>query len=336
MLIKNQTIKLLGLTILCTILSACNLDQEDPVYDAGSADFSKFVSLGDSLTAGYADGALYQMGQKNSFPAILAQQFSLVGGGDFIQPMMSDNLGGLLFNGSPHPDPDTDPGTPVPYPTRLVLNEETQSPVFIDGTPTTEVISNSLTGSFSNMGVPGAKSFHLKSTSYGDPSGLSQNPSTANPYFVRFASTDTTSMIADAAIQQPSFFSLWIGNNDVLSYATSGGIGLDQTGNFDPATYGSHDISDPMVFANIYSALIEALSESGGKGVLMNIPDVLDLPYFTTVPFNPLPLDQATADSLNAFYASNYNMLLEGLVSDEELSQRTIIFCRAKCSAYRR
>ena len=50
---------------------------EDP--NPGSADFSAFVAFGDSFTAGYADGALYRHGQESSFPAIMAQQFALVG-----------------------------------------------------------------------------------------------------------------------------------------------------------------------------------------------------------------------------------------------------------------
>ena len=45
---------------------------------------------------------------------------------------------------------------------------------------------------------------------------------TANPYFVRFASSATTSVIADFISQKPTFFSLWIGNNDVLLYALAG------------------------------------------------------------------------------------------------------------------
>src|SRR5690606_36015184 len=95
------------------------------------------------------------------------------------------------------------------------------------GVPTTE-IGVPLTGLFNNMGVPGAKSFHLLAPGYGNvagvPSGL------ANPYFARFASGASTSIITDAVAQNPTFFSLWIGNNDVLSYATSGGIGVNQTG----------------------------------------------------------------------------------------------------------
>jgi hypothetical protein len=99
-------------------------------------------------------------------------------------------------------------------------------------------------GPYQNLGVPGAKSFHLGAAEYGNAAGVALGK--ANPYYVRFASSATSSVLQDAVSQSPTFFSLWIGNNDVLSYATNGGKGKDQTGNFDPSTYGSNDITDPM------------------------------------------------------------------------------------------
>jgi len=329
---KNQFIKFAGLVISCAVISACSTDFEDPIGDAsysnGEADFSKFVSIGDSLTAGYADGALYLSGQENSYPAILAQQFAKVGGGDFTQPLVKDNLGGLIIDGG---DADLD--------NRRVLNAEPKNPPddldpkgpeFIEGTPTTSILDG-LTGEFNNMGVPGAKSFHLDFSGYGDSAGLGAG--TANPYFVRFASSTTTSMITDAAAQQPSFFVMWIGNNDVLSYATTGGIGTDQLGNFNSATYGSDDITDPTAFADDYTELVSALTtddNANAKGVLMNIPDISTIPYFTTVPHDAVPLDQATADVLNAAYA-DYNGGVQtalglSIITAEEAAQRTISF----------
>ena len=76
-----------------------NAIEENEVYTVGEADFSNYVSLGNSLTAGFADNALYIQGQQNSYPNIIAGQFALVGGGVFTQPLMADNLGGLLLNG---------------------------------------------------------------------------------------------------------------------------------------------------------------------------------------------------------------------------------------------
>ena len=54
-----------------------------PELTAGDANFSTYVSLGNSLTAGFADNALYRISQENSMPNILSGQFSLVGGGNF-------------------------------------------------------------------------------------------------------------------------------------------------------------------------------------------------------------------------------------------------------------
>jgi hypothetical protein len=323
MLMNNQMIKVAGLILASAVISACDVDFREPVGDSstfssGTADFSKFVAIGDSLTAGFTDNALYLAGQENSYPATLAQQFAKVGGGSFNQPLVSDNLGGLLFGGVANPD----------FANRLVLDAETQSPEPIAGTPTTEVIGSGLNGTvFSNMGVPGAKSFHLGLTTYGDPAALGVS---ANPYFVRFATSTTATMITDAAVQMPSFYVMWIGNNDVLSYATSGGTGVDQLGNFDPATYGSDDITDPNVFAGVYAGLVGAFTAANPsvKGVLVNIPDVSTIPFFTTVPFNPVPLDQATADALNTAYAA-YNAGVAAILggSDpDQVARRTITF----------
>jgi hypothetical protein len=125
----------------------------------------------------------------------------------------------------------------------------------------------------------------------------------------------------------------------VLGYATSGGTGTDQTGNLDPRTYGSNDISDPMVVAGALDGLLTSLTGVGAKGVIANIPDVTKIPFFTTVPHNPIPLDQATADFLNsplAYGAYNAGILqLQGLgfITAEEAARRTISFAAGEGNA---
>ena len=298
-------------------------DSSSPVaaevtYTSGTADFSKFVSVGNSLTAGYSDGALFIDGQENSYPNILAQQFALAGGGNFTQPLMNDNLGGLLLGGNQITS------------NRLFLSFASGSPAPtpISGTPTTEV-SNVLAGPFSNMGVPGAKSYHLGASGYGNVAGVAAG--LANPYYARMASSSNATVIGDAMAQDPSFFSLWIGNNDILGFAVSGGDGIDQTGNFDPATYGANDITDPNVFASVYNGLLASLSANGTKkGIVANLPSVTTIPYFTTVPYNAIPLDAATAAMLNQAFAP-YNggvAQIQGLgaISAAELNRRTIHF----------
>jgi hypothetical protein len=318
---KNTIKFMIGL--LAIGLVSCEPEFENAVtdegfYDAGDADFSNYVALGNSLTAGFADNALYMSGQQNSYPNIMAQQFGFVGGGDFTQPLTSDNLGGLLLGGVQISG------------NRLVLSADENGnpfPAPLDGTPTTDV-TTSATGPFNNMGVPGAKSFHLVTPGYGSVAGVANG--TANPWFARFATSESSTVLADAVSLNPTFFSLWIGNNDILGYATSGGSGVDQAGNLDPSTYGGNDITDPNVFAAAYSAQVDALTANGAKGVLLNIPDVTSIPYFTTVPTRTIPLDAATAGAVNAQFVL-YNgalgqLVAGGFISPEEAAIRQINF----------
>ena len=326
--------KLLALLAIFGIFSiSCKNDDDfmaempDPTppieYTSGTANFSNFVSVGNSLTAGYSDAALFVDGQVNSFPVMLAENFSLAGGGDFNIPLMADNLGGVTLG-----------GTPI-LGNRLILDFSSgdPAPVPVTGTGTTE-ITNILAGSFNNMGVPGAKSYHLGAPGYGNVAGV--QPGTANPYYARFASAPDATIIGDAIAQNPSFFTLWIGSNDILGYATSGGAGIDQTGNFDPTSYGGNDITDPTVFAGVYDGLLTALTANGADGAIANLPDVTSIPFFTTVPHNPVPLDAATAALLNGAYAT-YNGTLDQLVglfiTQEEADRRKISFAEGETNA---
>ncbi len=295
-------------------------EPEPPIeYTSGSANLANYVALGNSLTAGFSDAALFIAGQDASYPNMLAGSFAEAGGGDFSLPYMADNLGGMTLGGQPIPGLGN----------RLYLDFSTgsPSPVPVAGQGATEV-TNTLSGSFNNMGVPGAKSYHLVAPGYGNVAGVALG--LANPYFARFASGPSATVLGDALAQAPTFFTLWIGSNDVLGFATSGGSGVDQTGNLDPSTYGSNDITDPNVFASVYNSMLQAMTAGGAKGVVANIPDVTKVPYFTTVPHNPVPLDAATAALLNGAYAAYNGGVAQlqglGIITAEEAARRTISF----------
>ena len=93
---------------------------------------------------------------------------------------MNDNFGGIALQGSRILQPRLVFGGAGP-----VSLESLIGPVTI----TTDLAINNPTGPFNNMGVPGAKSYHLLAPGYGNIAGLSLNPRQANPYFVRMAST---------------------------------------------------------------------------------------------------------------------------------------------------
>ena len=300
-----KTIKYILLSATLIGITACNPDdtydvnvEPLPALTAGSVDFSKYVSVGASFTAGYADGAMFLAGQINSFPKILNDQFMASNGGAFTQPLMNDNIGGLVFGGAPLLDAQGNNA----FPPRLYadLSGPRPNPVRLDATSTTEATTNiyGSQGPFNNMGVPGAKSFHITFNGYG----------ALNPYFGRMASSGNASVLEDAMAQNPTFFTLSeIGGNDVLAFATSGGSGVDQTGNLNPATYGGNDITDPNVFEQAFSAQVTALTANGAKGAVANVPYITNLPYFTTIPYNPLsPTNPAFAPQipvLNATFA---------------------------------
>ena len=320
---KNKLIWLLGLSV---VLTACDVDNTlDPIEEvvapdvalsAGSADFSNYIAIGASFTAGITDGALFQASQVNSFPNIMSQKFAMVGGGDFGQPLMNDNIGGMV----------TSAGTVAQSP-RLFFNGT--GPAVLPATPTTVVgvpVSNA--GSLNNYGVPGAKSFHLLAPGYGSVAGLLTSPPTANPYYVRMAPTQPN-LITQAASKAPTFFTLSeIGGNDVLGYATSGG---DGTNPITPAT----------AFNGYFDLIIGALTtgpNANAKGLVSNVPYITSLPHFTTVPYNPVPLDAATAGALNQGYAG-YNtgiqqafgalvqlQVMTAEAAAEEVAKRTINF----------
>jgi lysophospholipase L1-like esterase len=316
-MIKNlKWLLLVSLTVV-----ACN--SEDAVQveanssdglplTSGSANFSKYVALGNSLTAGFSDNALFIEGQKVSYTNIMAQQFAKVGGGEFKIPFMSDNVGGFKVGGT------------VVSGARLSFNGV--GPAAVTGTPSTEILTSvAAAGPYNNCGVPGAKSFHLLSPTYGNPGAGGSNifAGTANPYYVRFAPVNgTTSVVAYAAAQSPTFFSLWIGNNDVLGYATTGG---DGTNPITPSA-GAAGVG----FDATYDALVNALTTGTAKGVVANIPYVNTIPFFTTVPFNAAGVTAAQASALNSAYAAYNGGLVaartNGLITEAERVARTISF----------
>ncbi len=278
-----KNIKFLLLSAILIGFTACNepvdiledqgIDTADvvlPALSAGSADFSTYVSLGNSLTAGFTDNALFRASQENSFPNILSKKFAMIGGGTFTQPLMSDNVGGLLLAGNPVINPSTGGRLFAP---RLVFGGAGPVPlqsINPSAESTTDFALNNPSGPFNNMGVPGAASFHLIAPGYGN---ITNFPAAANPYFVRMTgATPNASIMEMAMAQSPSFVTLWVGANDVLGYATGGAA------NGAPTPQPTFDYA--------MSQIMSALGST--QGVMANVPYVTDIPYFTTVPHAPL------------------------------------------------
>ena len=283
---KNIFYKSLFLASSVSILVSCKPNLTVPTPGKGSVDASRYVAVGNSITSGFADGALYYDGQLVSYPNLLSEQFKLIGGGNFNQPLMSQSSIGVGSTGNAP--------FKLAYSTDcLGVNSLGPVPVAPYG-DTLAFYTNiyATQGPFNNMGVPGAKVITAVAPGYGNPSNGKGN---YNPFFTRMASNPTSaSMLSDAMIVNPTFFSLFLGNNDVLLYATNGGAS-------DAITPSAGAVG--VGFDASYNALVNTLTANGAKGVIGNIPDITALPFFTTVPWNGLALArQGQADSLNAFY----------------------------------
>lgn len=241
------------------LLASCQPDIDAPKVDKGSADFTRYISVGNSLTAGFMDNGLYLEGQQNSYPSILAQQFQQAGGGEFVQP---------LFN-----QPNQQNGSGF---LRLSGFDAAGSPITV-----TEISNRALRGAnpvggplftrfdqpVNNLGVPGILMASIHTAGYGSTQG--------NPYFERITPVtnplETYFQRVKREAATATFFTTWLGNNDVLGFATSGGASASST------------ITPTDTFTLKSQRIINVLTANGAKGVVSTIPDVTGIPYFTTV-----------------------------------------------------
>ncbi|HEY0176994.1 MAG TPA: SGNH/GDSL hydrolase family protein [Pedobacter sp.] len=268
------------LAVAILAMASCKPELKTITPSKGTADFSRYISVGNSLTAGYADGGLYLEGQQNSYPEMIAGQMKSVGGGSFTSPLFNadqSNGSGYLRLAS-----FTAAGTPVTQP--VTTNLAVRGQIAIEGFGNV-ILYTKYTGDLNNYGVPGIKLSQITYAPYGNLNG----------YFERLlpgASPTNTTAYLDFVTAKPfTFFSMWLGNNDVLLYATSG------------ATSAADVPTDKGTFTALYNIAATAMTKSGAKGVVATIPDVLSTPYFTTVTL-PVLLTavHAVAPTINTLY----------------------------------
>lgn len=175
------------------LLSACeNTAELLPVTDpSAGAMFRSYVAIGNSITAGWQSGGINDSTQRESYALYLAQQVGLTVGptmaSDFVYPSF----------------PIT--GCPAP-----VTNVLTQARLGAPNNPPCTLRAES-PELVHNVSVPGA--------TVADPTTTAGNTtSSAINQFILGGRTQ----VDRALMADPTFASIWIGNNDVLSAAISG------------------------------------------------------------------------------------------------------------------
>ncbi|MDX1623434.1 MAG: hypothetical protein R3199_05595 [Gemmatimonadota bacterium] len=243
-----RSLRLLPALVVALVALGClDGDGDGPVGPdrliVGSADFTSYVAIGNSLTAGFTDAALFVGGQECSVPRLLAGQ---VGIGDFEQPLVSD------------PGISSTPG-------RGKLELVSLQPLVIQRTQAAGAPTNlQLPRPYDNLGVPGALGFEALTAESAETS-LGGNP------FFDLVLREQGTWLEQTAALEASFVTVWLGNNDVLGFAASGGTAA---GLPIPVT----------AFGAVYQALVNQLVGITGQVVLFNIPDVTSIPFLTTIP----------------------------------------------------
>lgn len=259
-------------------LVSCKPRIEPVKPESANLDFSSYLAVGNSLTAGYADNSLYRSGQENSYPAMLAKQFALTSTTtfqkEFKQPLLPGEAG--------YPGPKFILTMKKGFCDNVYSPSVIPFPGALDSFGSSTSIADK--GPYNNVGIPGIRCIDYLTSGYGF----------YNPYAKRFFAKPMTDRPIDEAMRVlPTFFTLWLGANDVLGYATGGG---DESG---------AQISNYDKFTTCYDSVITIMTRYGAEGVALNIPDVTAIPYFTTIPYNGLMLNKADAQMLTDAYTNH-------------------------------
>ena len=206
-----------------------------PPTPVGGAIFKSYVAIGNSITAGYQSSGINDSTQRQSYALLLAGQFGT-----------QYHYAALAMPGCPPPLANTQTGARVG-----------------SGTSTTCAarIGSSVTDILNNVAVPGARVL--------DP--ISGTTVASNPLTTFILGGK--SQVQRALDANPTFVSIWIGNNDVLEAGASGII-VPLTG-VSPGI-----VSTQAQFQTSYDAMIKALtdSEPNLKGVLIGVVQVAGIP----------------------------------------------------------
>ncbi|MFY7910603.1 MAG: SGNH/GDSL hydrolase family protein, partial [Emticicia sp.] len=129
-----------------------------------------------------------------------------------------------------------------------------------------------------NYGVVGLRVSDVNKASFGNAKTQG-----FNPFFERIlpAGKEEISYTDFVKESNATFFTVSIGEQDLLSYATSGG---------------RTSMTETSSFALNIQKLLDALVANKAQGILTNIPNVLDLPYFNFYSFQELAKNVGTTD----------------------------------------
>jgi hypothetical protein len=245
-----------------TILTSCDPQNESLSPASATAetlDFTKYVAVGSSMVAGYTNGGLYREGQLVSYPNLIALQT----GAKFEQPLFAigqENGTGYLATTSSN--------------TTSQFDKITDKTAIISTSP---LLFAKYSGNTSNFGVASLRMSDMGKVGLGNSKSKD-----FNPFFERILPTGKEDMTYPDFVKEsnPTFFTASIGEYDMLDFATSGG---------------RNSLTETSVFSINCQKLLDALVANKAKGVITNLPNVLDFPYFNFNTFDEIAKNNGVA-----------------------------------------
>ena len=226
------------LLALCVLLAGCE-DGEllPPEPEAGDL-FARYVAIGNSITAGFQSSGINANTQRDAYPVLLAQQMGLDVGDTFNIPALNP------------------PGCPPPltqlFPQPDTLGGPNAPDCALRSVPTPTTINN--------VAVPNA----------GVIDALSNTDAASNANALTTFILGGRTQVEAAEQVEPTFASVWIGNNDVLDAALSGAV-------VEGATY-----TAPSTFANRYGEMMDRLAATNVEGgVLVGVANATLIPHLS-------------------------------------------------------
>jgi len=224
-----------------------------PVSQWGSADFSTYVAMGTSLSAGLESGGVVQRHQTQAFPYLFAHQV------------------GTFFT---IPNVNLDGWPPL-------LRLKNLQPLVIDtvGARRGAWINIGQPSPYHNLGVPGALLADVQDIALNYNTTLGRDPSFFNNILREGQKTIPRSLLQLVTAKRPTFITFEFGTNEVLGAAARGsGTPLVPA----PLWAGLlHQTLDSLDFYN-----------PTAKKVIANVPDITTVPFFTTIPIVELTRDR--------------------------------------------
>ena len=262
-MIRSRSIAILGAVASLAVLSAC----EDPAEivmapaEVGGGIFDRYVALGNSITAGYQSGGINDSTQKESYAKLLADRLGTT--------YAYAQLG----------------GRGCAPPVANFLTQERVGGAGVTAATCDLRTATSVAPFLNNVAVPGATSF--------DPFSSSTAASNALTTFILGGRTQ----VQAARLANPTFVSIWIGNNDVLAAGVSGVLA--------PMQGVSPGVTPVATLAENYGTMLDELTAGNGdlEGVLIGVVNVTQVPILFPAAALANPqlkgaLDQATGKTI--------------------------------------